>query len=99
MSADSGQAFMSWAGLSTPASLDADNLATFNRFYDEVHIPEILAHNPGFLSAQRYRLVSCDPLGQTGPGWLTVYQIEDEAAARVAVAVASPRRLPCRFRG
>ena len=46
----------------------------FNAWYNEVHIPELLAL-PGFVSAERFR--------QVGPGirYLALYRLSDAAAA------------------
>lgn len=43
----------------------------FNRWYNDVHVPEILAC-PGWRSARRYRSVDGDPR------FLAVYELEDE---------------------
>lgn len=43
----------------------------FNRWYNEVHVPEILAC-PGWRSARRYRSVDGDPV------FLAVYELDDE---------------------
>jgi hypothetical protein len=47
----------------------------FNRWYQEQHIPDLLAV-PGFVSAQRYELT--DATGSDNPGWtsLAVYELE-----------------------
>ena len=54
-------------------------LAEFNRFYSTVHVGEVIAAHPGFVSASRFELVEGD-LG-TGPRWLAIYGMQDEAAA------------------
>ena len=49
----------------------------FNDWYDDTHIPELLAV-PGFVSARRYRRVG----DGGGPEYLAVYEIEaDDLAA------------------
>jgi hypothetical protein len=53
-------------------------LAEFNHFYSTVHVHEVLAAHPGFVSASRYELVDPD---RAGPRWLAVYGMADEAAA------------------
>lgn len=40
----------------------------FHRWYDETHLPDILAC-PGWLSARRYRCL------EGGPRWVAVYEI------------------------
>lgn len=40
----------------------------FHRWYDETHLPDILAC-PGWLSAKRYRCL------EGGPRWVAVYEI------------------------
>jgi hypothetical protein len=52
-------------------------LAEFNRFYSTVHVYEVIAAHPGFISANRYELVGPG----TGPRWLAVYGMADQAAA------------------
>ena len=51
--------------------------AEFNRWYDERHMPDLLAV-PGFVSAQRFALT--DATGQGKPGWtsLALYEIETD---------------------
>jgi hypothetical protein len=45
----------------------------FNRWYDEEHLPQVLAC-PGFLSGQRYECT----LGE--PRYLAIYELESEEA-------------------
>jgi hypothetical protein len=45
----------------------------FNRWYDEVHLPEVLAC-PGFISAARFECTD----GQ--PRFLAIYELESEGA-------------------
>jgi hypothetical protein len=44
----------------------------FNRWYDEVHVPDIL-RCPGFLRAERF-------VGEESPRYLAIYEIADAAA-------------------
>lgn len=46
----------------------------FNRWYDEVHLPEILAV-PGFVSGRRYRATA-----ESEYPYLAVYEIETDGA-------------------
>lgn len=67
----------------------------FARWYDEVHIPEILAV-PGFLSARRFRVISTTAQG--GSGWtnISLYEIEADdlptamAALQGSISPSSP---------
>ena len=45
----------------------------FNRWYNEVHLPEVLAC-PGFISATRYECT------QGQPRYIAMYALEDESA-------------------
>jgi hypothetical protein len=58
-------------------------LAEFNRFYSTIHAGEVVAAHPGFVSASRYELLEPDPRGNphSGPRWLAIYGMADEAAA------------------
>jgi hypothetical protein len=57
-----------------------DDLDTYHRWYDETHIPEILAVD-GFASARR--LGAAD-----GESFLVVYEVDDVDAAKAAMAAA-----------
>jgi hypothetical protein len=48
--------------------IDPQHEAAFNRWYDEVHLPELLAC-PGWLSARRYTALD------GGPKYVAVYEI------------------------
>ena len=63
---------------SRPAS--PDDVAEYHRWYDDVHIPEILAVD-GFASARR--LQSAD-----GESFVVVYEVDDVASAQTAMAEA-----------
>jgi hypothetical protein len=73
--------------LSNPVSEDRDS--DFNTWYNEVHIPEILAE-PGFLKAERYRAVARIP-GEGPPAYryLAIYEINSVADALAINAKAS----------
>jgi hypothetical protein len=73
--------FLYWVGIETDPSATEDQLVEFNRFYDEVHVPEVLAANDGMTGVTRFELVRQDPRGPHGPRWLASYQLADEAAA------------------
>jgi hypothetical protein len=52
---------------------DHDRQDEFNRWYDEIHIPDVLKGCPEFLACRRYKLIS----GVHGYGaYLTVIEIE-----------------------
>jgi hypothetical protein len=59
-----------------PESPDA--LDTFNRWYDETHVPEVLGL-PGFTGAQRYRNLD-------GESYVTMYDADDVEKAKAAMA-------------
>jgi hypothetical protein len=65
-----------------PAS--AEEAADYHQWYNEVHIPEILA-TPGFVSARRF-----EPMDEGGP-FVAIYEIEadDVEAARAALTEAT----------
>ena len=69
-----------WIGLDTPTGAPAD-VEAFNEFYDNVHVPEVLAANEGMIAASRFELVRPDPRGDFGPRWLAVYELADDHAA------------------
>ncbi|TDC88539.1 DUF4286 family protein [Actinomadura sp. 7K507] len=57
-----------------PVSLDEDVLKEFNRWYDEVHLPEVLAIE-GFVTARRYT-----PAEDEDP-YITQYELEGDPEA------------------
>jgi len=64
-----------------PASAEHED--EYNRWYDEVHLPEILAI-PGFVGARRFR----------APGsadYLTIYEIEGDDLQAVLAGMATGR--------
>jgi len=63
---------------------------TFNHWYDEIHLPEVLAV-PRFVAAHRYRLAET-VTGDGLPRYLAVYEIEadDASAAIAALKSATP---------
>jgi hypothetical protein len=65
--------------------------AEFNRWYDEVHVREVLTM-PGFLTGQRFRLLGDDPAPQ--PRYLAAYEVEsdDIAATLRMVRDTAPAR-------
>ena len=75
--------FLYWVGMDTDPRTTPEALAEFDRFYSTVHLLEVLAAHPGFVSASRYELLDQDPRGgvHAGPRWLAVYEMADEAAA------------------
>jgi hypothetical protein len=76
---------MYWVGIDTPGASDAQ-LAEFNSFYDDFHLPEVVAGNQGFVRAHRYELQRPDSRGDLGPRWLAVYEMADDAAAAAYLA-------------
>ena len=57
-----------------------DELTEFHRWYDEVHIPEILAVT-GFRTARRFQAAD-------GESYLAVYEVDDVDGAKAAMAEA-----------
>lgn len=60
----------------------------FNRWYDEVHLPEVLA-TPGMRSAQRFKLVETEithhsELPRPAHGYLLVYEMDGDVDAVMA---------------
>jgi len=78
--------FMYWVGMNTPPDTDAAAVAEFSQFYSTIHVPEVVASNPGFVRGTRYELFQPDPRGDYGPRWLAVYEMDGEAAARTYAA-------------
>jgi hypothetical protein len=71
--------FTYWVGMDTDPRTTPEALAEFNRFYSTTHVGEVIAAHPGFVSASRYELV--DGPDPSGPRWLAIYEMKDEAAA------------------
>lgn len=61
---------------------DADE-PEFNRWYDEVHIPQLVDRVPGVRGARRYRVAADQFAGAPAPAnsYLTVYEIDPENIA------------------
>jgi hypothetical protein len=55
-----------------------EEAAEFNDFYSNVHLPEVVSRNPGFISGTRYQLTEAS-LG--GPRYVALYEVADEASA------------------
>jgi hypothetical protein len=75
-----------------PASPEQD--AEFNEWYEGTHIPDVLAHVPGVVSAQRFKHQQLD--SDAGKpvkfSYVTVYEIEgdpNEVMAKIGAGVAS----------
>jgi hypothetical protein len=75
---------MYWVGMNTAPEAHADALAEFNDFYTRVHLPEVVANNPGFVRGTRYELLEPDRRGEShaGPRWLAIYEMDGEPAAQ-----------------
>ncbi|MEV0341838.1 hypothetical protein AB0H49_22710 [Nocardia sp. NPDC050713] len=79
--------------LINPASADVEG--EFNRWYDEIHIPQVIEHVPGVVRARRYRLSKEQLLpAEALPvrRYMTVYDIETDdlqgSADRLGEALA-----------
>jgi len=68
---------MATAVLMVKMKVTKDIEAEFNRFYDEVHIPDVLAF-PGAVSFRRYRAI----LGEDHYQLLSIVEFKDEATLR-----------------
>ncbi|WP_396655760.1 hypothetical protein [Microbacterium sp.] len=64
----------------------------FNAWYDDVHIPEILAAVQGVTAARRYRISPAQPAVPGAPAapYLTVYDL-DRPSAEVLASFAAAR--------
>lgn len=78
--------FTYWVGIDVPADTSEADVADFNRFYSEIHRPEVIASNPGFLRGRRYELAQDDPRGPRGPRFIAAYDIENEEAAKLYIS-------------
>jgi hypothetical protein len=61
-----------------------DRDAEFNRWYDEIHLPEVVAV-PGFVGARRFRIEGTKPEEGGLPAWryVAIYEMECEDPAPV----------------
>ena len=58
----------------------------FNRWYDERHVPDVLAA-PGFAAVQRFRLAETTPSQSFTHRYLALYEIETDDLAKVQQAL------------
>jgi hypothetical protein len=58
-----------------------EELEAFNRWYDDVHLPEVLAVD-GFVGARRMKSIDDD-------AWVAVYEIDGDVAAAKAKLLGS----------
>jgi hypothetical protein len=80
MAAPFDQPFMYWIGMDVRTE-DPDELAVFNSFYNDVHMPEVVNGN-GFALGHRYELLAPDPRGDFGPRYLAMYEIPGEEGVK-----------------
>ncbi len=75
--------FSYWVGMDTDPRTPSEALAEFNHFYSTTHVGEVVAAHPGFVGGSRYELVATESphTALSGPRWLAVYGMADEAAA------------------
>jgi hypothetical protein len=73
--------FMAW---SSPVSAEED--ASFNTWYDEIHVPQVRKAVPSITDVRRYALLGS---GQDGGvrRYLACYELADEDAAGAAAAI------------
>jgi hypothetical protein len=87
----SQEPYLFWVGMRTNPDADPAVLAELSRFYSEVHVPELVAMNPGFIQGWRFKLAAPDIGGYDGPDWLAFYETESlEAAIAAAVRNDGP---------
>jgi hypothetical protein len=68
-------------GVDPPSDVTPDELDTFNDFYTNVHLPEVLERRNG-LRATRYELVRQLKAPYKGaPRFLAVYEVDEESAS------------------
>ena len=68
-------------GVDPPEGLTDDDLEVFNRFYTDVHLPEV-AERRQALRASRYELVREDRAPYRGaPRYLAVYEVDERSAS------------------
>lgn len=73
--------YMYWVGVNLPADITPAEEQEFNDFYTNVHMPEVVGLNDGFVRAARYQLTHPDPRGDFGPRYLAIYEMDSEEAA------------------
>jgi hypothetical protein len=75
----------------SPVTLEADR--QYNDWYDQVHIPQILAAVPAITRAQRFRLLSSHGQPDEPALYLALYEIDaddpQEAVSQLGRAMAS----------
>jgi hypothetical protein len=68
-------------GVDPPPDATDDDLADFNSFYTDVHLPEV-AKRRHALRAERYELVEeAKPPYRGAPRFLAVYEVDEQAAS------------------
>lgn len=72
-------------GIDPSADLPSTDIAAFSRYYHDVHAPEVLAANAGFVSCERHELVTIRPGSRPGPFWLAVYSLVNAEAAETYI--------------
>src|SRR5579864_5085378 len=60
---------------------DEGALPECTSFLNDIHLPEVLTNNPGFVQATRYELVNRVSGNQKGPRWLSCYEIDGQLGA------------------
>jgi uncharacterized protein (TIGR02118 family) len=65
----------------------------FNRWYDEVHIPDVL-RLPGFLSATRYRYEAVANTSESTHPYLALYTVETDDIHATQAALTAAANTP-----
>jgi hypothetical protein len=68
-------------GLCLDPATTAAEADEFDTFYGDVHVPEVIAANAGFLRCLRFARTSWDEAGERTPDRLTCFQLVDERSA------------------
>src|SRR5919199_916351 len=72
--------FMYWVGMNTPPDTDPAAVAEFSRFYSTVHVPEVVASNPGFVRGTRWERHRAFRHPQAGcPRFCALYEADGAA--------------------
>jgi len=69
--------FMYRVGMHTPPDAAPTAVAECSQFYSTIHLPEVVASNPGFVRGTRYEIFQPDPRGDWRPRYTsgpTVWQ-------------------------
>ena len=69
--------YMYWIAVNLGAAGEPE-VEAFNRFYDEVHAPEVFGANDGFVALHRFQLVDPEPATEETPSLLQTWEVSGE---------------------